>query len=372
MNPKRILFLARGGALDGAERQLAYLCSALDSRRFLPTVCLDAEGPLADELRRQRIPTQIFPMRPWRSLRGILHCPLDAHRIARIARHHRIDLVHGSDLWKTRYALFTARHLRIPAVIHVRGPLQPRDILKHQLSRAAGILAISEGYRDDLLSVGIPAERIHIAHDAVDIARFRPDPVRREALRSLFQFSHPLAIGLVGRIDPFKRVLEFLELIALTESRGGQHALYLIIGQPGPADYMAQIEHALRRLNLTHRVLFTGRRDDLHELLPGLDLLVTLSGGSVAFEAMASGTPVFTLRRTARPPYYIRHDINAWSPETHLPNAAAADALGTLLNTPALRQRLAHDARLWVEHHHTIPLMTRNTECLYEHLLACS
>ena len=64
---KRILFLSRGGQIDGAQRQLCYLVRGLDRSRYEPVVLLDQSGPLADHLHRMGVDVQVTPMRAWRS-----------------------------------------------------------------------------------------------------------------------------------------------------------------------------------------------------------------------------------------------------------------------------------------------------------------
>ncbi|MCY2927117.1 MAG: hypothetical protein NT031_17130 [Planctomycetota bacterium] len=48
--PRRIFMLARGGPLDGSQRQMYYLARGLDRARYEPVMVLDREGDFADVL----------------------------------------------------------------------------------------------------------------------------------------------------------------------------------------------------------------------------------------------------------------------------------------------------------------------------------
>ena len=54
-SPPRVLLVARGGPVDGAERQLLYLAQGLPALGVTPIVALDRASPLADALRAARV-----------------------------------------------------------------------------------------------------------------------------------------------------------------------------------------------------------------------------------------------------------------------------------------------------------------------------
>jgi glycosyltransferase involved in cell wall biosynthesis len=362
------MYIARGGALDGAERQLCYLVQDLDPARFVPVVVLDAPGPLAEHLRSIGVETHIRSMRPWRSLRGTLMRYVDAWAIARLARQRGGALVHASDLWKSRYALFAGARLSVPTVIHVRCPIAARDVRKHGLAHAAGLIAIAQRYQEDLSHMGVRPPRVRLIDDAVDIARFHPAAPGRALFRQRYAVGQRVAVGLVGRVEAFKRILEFLEVVALTERRAPAQALYFVIGQDGPESYLRQVRAAVTRLGLSPRVLFTGRLDEMPQTLAGLDILTTLSGGSVMFEAMACSKAVLSVRQDARHSQHTRHDQTAWCVTTDQPEPAAEALLG-LIADAGLRARLGRTGSAWVQEHLSRQALARKTQAFYDTLL---
>jgi glycosyltransferase involved in cell wall biosynthesis len=60
-----------------------------------------------------------------------------------------------------------------------------RAVLRRVLPRLAAVVTISRGLRDDLLAWGVPAHKLLVAPDAVDVARFTDLPSRDDARRRL-------------------------------------------------------------------------------------------------------------------------------------------------------------------------------------------
>jgi glycosyltransferase involved in cell wall biosynthesis len=104
------------------------------------------------------------------------------------------------------------------------------------------------------------------------------------------------------------------------------------------------------------------------KLLSSLDVLVSMSGGSVMFEAMAMGKPVLSIRNDGRHSQHTQHGHNAWCIDGTDVNLAAAELAG-LLHNVALRRRLGHAGREWVEHNLSTTAMVRKTAALYHNLV---
>lgn len=367
----RVLMLGRGGLLDGSQRQLAYLVGGLDRRRFEPIVVLDKPGPAQEYISGLGVGVYVRAFRPWRTFPDSLLRYSGAFALARFARQHAVGLVHASDIWRSGYARFVAHRLGVPSVLHVRGPMSAEEFAKHGVARASAVIAIGQRYQNDLLLAGVSPERLEVIEDAVDLGQFRPAPAgdgAQDALRKRFGVQGRLLVGLVGRVEPFKRVLEFLHVIAPFVARGpAARASYLIVGEPGRESYYQAVQQAVRQLALERHVVFTGRCDDMPAILRGLDILVTMSGGSVMFEAMACAKTVLSVRAHDRPSIHARHDKTAWCVTTDRPEPATA-ALERLVDDATLRQRLGQAAQTWAQEHLSVAAMVDKTQALYARL----
>ncbi len=161
----------------------------------------------------------------WRSFPAGLFRYIDAMRLARFARKHHVSLIHSSDLWLNGYLTCTARRIDVPSVLHVRTPLSTRCVHKHRCDDADSLIAISRRVRSNLLNAGIAREKITVINDSVDIDLFSPQPSAANILNRQFPQTQGLRIGLVGRIEPFKRQLDFLRAAERILRAHGRSAL---------------------------------------------------------------------------------------------------------------------------------------------------
>jgi len=367
-SPRKILLLARGGSLDGAQRQTLYLALQLPRLGYTPHLLLNADGPMRDHLHAANIPNTVLPMRGWRTLRGFLCRPFDLPRLRQCAASINPALIHACDIYKVRYALALARRLRCPTIAHVRGPVTPRDLTKHAVTRTDAVIAIASRYATAMQRAGLAANRLHVIDDAVDFDRFTPAARADSSFRREYNLHDTLAVGIVGRVEPFKKIREFAQLAQLTIQQNAR-AKFFVIGETADADYHRSVLHAIPDAHARQNLIFTGRRDDMPNVLAGLDVLVTLSGGSVMFEAQAVGTPVLSISHAGQFSDHTRHNETALCLHT-TDMHAAADCLLQLLADPARRAALAACAQTHVQAQLSITAMVQKTVRVYDALLS--
>ncbi len=135
--------------------------------------------------------------------------------------------------------------------------------------------------------------RAECIYNAIDLSRFQEVQVDREARkRSLGLPPEAVVVGSVGRLSEQKGYRYLVEAAARVLERLPQ-ARFLLIGD---GELAAELQAQAQSLGLSGRLIFTGPRRDVEELLPCLDLFVSSSlweGLPTAIlESMASGTPV--------------------------------------------------------------------------------
>lgn len=173
-SPLPVLFLARGGDIDGQQRQVLYLAAGLAQQNAILTTALSEPGNLLTELLALKVDTRVARMSPWRSVGHFIDRYLDARHLLNLARERNTRVVHAHDVWRAEFAPFIAKQLTVPYVVHVRGPLSPRDIKKHRLRLADCVICIAQRYVDDLIQAGIEPSRIVLIDDAVNLELFGP------------------------------------------------------------------------------------------------------------------------------------------------------------------------------------------------------
>jgi glycosyltransferase involved in cell wall biosynthesis len=134
--------------------------------------------------------------------------------------------------------------------------------------------------------------------NGVDFKKFSPTR-RSESLRlELFgaDSGRPV-IGVIGRLDPQKGQLEFLQA-AERVLKEVPEAQFVLIGRPnrGEVKYFSQLKDFINQRGLTKSVRWIDHLDDVGAAFASLDLFVLPSYkeafGNVLVEAMASGVPI--------------------------------------------------------------------------------
>lgn len=227
-------------------------------------------------------------------MRGDLDLGLPA-RLRRVFRALEPDLVHVHSRRGAELAGGLAAALAgVPAVLTRRvESREPALALKLKCRPYRAVISISSAVEKELARAGVPAERVVRIPSAVDTARFAPDARARARLVAAAGLpADALIVGVVAQLIERKghaALLGSLPQLVAREPR--LHVL--CIGQ-GP------LEPRLRALaaatGLDERVRWLGFRDDLADLLPGLDVLAHPAEreglGLAVREAMSAGVAV--------------------------------------------------------------------------------
>jgi glycosyltransferase involved in cell wall biosynthesis len=208
--------------------------------------------------------------------------------------------------------------------------------------QARQVVAVSELVRQELLATGLPAERLTVIPNGVDLVEFHPGREPRGTWG--LPEDRPLAL-FVGALRTGRKNLDTV-LAALRQAP----RLHLAVvgdvqGSPFPA--------LARRLGVAERVSFLGFRQDVARLLRASDLFVFPSRyepfALVVLEAMACGLPVVTARSVGAASL-VEQAGGLVLPEAE-DVTALARALRTLVEDAPLRERLGQQARTVAEQH---------------------
>jgi glycosyltransferase involved in cell wall biosynthesis len=204
------------------------------------------------------------------------------------------DVIDAEYFWPDGVAAMHLAHsLGIPFSVKARGS----DIhywggisavaaqLKAASVEAAGLIAVSEALKLDMIALGMPADRIVVHRAGVDLSIFRP--AERKAAKAALSVDGPL-LASVGALIPLKG--QSLAIAALDRIPGAT----LILAGDGPE------RAALERQAAPYgpRVRFLGNRPhgELPDLLAAADVMVLPSEreglATVWVEALACGTPI--------------------------------------------------------------------------------
>jgi glycosyltransferase involved in cell wall biosynthesis len=221
------------------------------------------------------------------------------------------DLVHTHNPKPGLYGRFAARLARVPAVVNtVHGlyalPEDPwaKRAVVYSLERAAATCSDAELLQnvedvEVLRRLRVPARKIHVLGNGIDLERFDPDrllPSRVAELRAECG-AQPgeIVCGVVGRMVWEKGYREVFAAAAALRTRA-PNVRFVVIGpmeaEKEDAITQADLDLVTRDANIT----FLGMRDDVDELYGAMDLYLLASYREgfprSAMEAAAMGLPV--------------------------------------------------------------------------------
>jgi glycosyltransferase involved in cell wall biosynthesis len=316
----RLLIVNHAVEIGGAERVLLRFLDRLDRGLFEPALACPHGGPLVEEAAARGL--VIHPGHPSTRLLEVRRRSLGINRLARLAypydmavtvsrlarliRNERYDLVLTNSAKADIYGSLAARLAGRPVVWRLHDIVDSDafsrlNILLFRIVAslfASEVLAVSHAVRDALIARGVSGKKIVAVYNGIDLGVLKRGVDRKKAREQWGLAADAPVAGMVGRLVDWKGPDRFLEAAALV-SREIPEVRFLLVGDAifGEKAYADGLRDMTRRLGLEDRVVFTGFRDDVLEIMAGLDVLVHASLlpdplPTVLIEAMALGLPV--------------------------------------------------------------------------------
>ena len=130
-----------------------------------------------------------------------------------------------------------------------------------------------------------------------NVAKYKYNVDKRNELRRQFNLCNQTIIGHVGVFN-YQKNHEFLLNIFFEYKKTISNAVLILMGDGGLKE---EIQSQAERLGLLDSVIFTGNRNDIHDLLNVIDVFVFPSRfeglGIAPIEAQANGLPVIASNR---------------------------------------------------------------------------
>ncbi len=159
--------------------------------------------------------------------------------------------------------MLKCRLQKIPVVLWTKGlrqNRQPRRGLNRLYEKCIHALAsrfvvYGQMSRDDLISKGIPSEKIFVAQNTVKVDHLLSLPNKNDQLEG-----KPLVFGYMGRLDADKQVLSIIKAFQLFLQKSESRDHQLLIAGSGPEQQ--NLERYVKDQNLLESVHFLGRVPD--------------------------------------------------------------------------------------------------------------
>jgi len=316
-------------------------------------------------------------------------------------KNNTADIVHCHTWYTNLGGFFTKILHNIPFVMttHSLEPLRPwkreqlggaydlsRWVEENAVKSADAVIAVSRGMKDDILSCyDIPASKIHVIHNGIDLAEYRPSAGVKTLRRWGINPDKPYVL-FVGRITRQKGIIHLVNAISRID-RDAQ--VVLCAGAPDTKEIAAEMEAMVAAIRRTRKNVIWIRK-----MLPKREIIELYSHaavfccpsiyepfGIINVEAMACGAPVVAsavggiLEVVVPEKTGLLVPFTARKDGTYEPRDAGkfagdlAGAVNRVLRNPALRKKFAVQGRRRVEEHFTWSGVAKKTHDLYKSLL---
>ncbi len=391
----KIAFIEQDAGIGGAEVNLLYLFRLMNRERFRAVVIVPYEGPLTERLKELKVEfhvisraklmstsTYIFGKKIFNPLAVLYDIVISVSGVLKIRtflRRERVDIVHTNSMVAHVYGAFAAKLAGVPSIWHMQDIIDPRmalgSICKTMvflggiLPQRIAVVSRTVG----TMFYGKSASRVCVIYNGTDCKSFSPETDGSAVRKELGISDCGSVVGIVGRLTPWKGQREFLRAAAIVSEQIPE-TRFLIVGDTtfGSTEYKAELCRITEEMGLSSKVIFTGFRTDVSELIAAMDLCVLSSVlpdpcPLVLFDYMASGKPVVATKLGGAPEI-VENGKNGFLVDPSRTDEFA-DRMIALLKDRQLRERISSAARKRVEECFTVEKFVHQFERLYDEVV---
>jgi glycosyltransferase involved in cell wall biosynthesis len=389
MRPIRVAYIDHTALLSGGEIALLNLVTHLDRSKVDPIVVLFSEGPLLEKLRAAGVETHLLPLASsvlntrkdslgagsLLKVRQAMISGWHSLKLARLLRKLKPSIVHTNSLKSDLIGGIAGRLAWKQVIWHVRDRIAP-DYLPASVVKSFQvmsrwiphhIIANSQSTLETLNQSDTRRADQSVVYSGVVIHDGTLIPRATSASPLLIP-----AVGLIGRISPWKGQKVLIEAALLLKQRGVR-CVCRIIGAAlfNEHDYEQSLRDDVKSRGLEADVQFVGFKSDIQAEIAQLSIVVHASitpepFGQVVVEGMAAGKPVIATRGGGVLEI-IEHGVSGVLVDPGDP-VQLADAIERLLADPVASTALGHAGRARAIERFSIDRVARDVEALYQRL----
>ncbi|MDI6783886.1 MAG: glycosyltransferase family 4 protein, partial [bacterium] len=379
------------GHISGAERVLLNLLSQLDRIEYEPIVVAPADGTFLTELTRRGIktypietPLLIRSMNPIQLMKYISKFWKITKYLKTIIINEKIELLHANSFTAMLYSSRAAKQTKCPIIWHMHDIVSPRWFnrlfIRFAGRRAAKVIAVSNAVKVRLLDLGVQSEKCLVIYNGMDCLQpgFAKSAESIKKTKSELKIpTDAIVIGIFGQIAQWKGH-HILIQAAPAIIQHYNKVYFIIVGDiinKLAGEYKQRIIDLINDLKLSNRIILTGFRTDIPELMQMVDIVVHSSImpdplPTVLLEAMLYRKPVVATKLGGVPE--IVEDRHTGILVTPNNIDEMSNAIRTLLDTPELRISYGENGRNRVELHFNITQNISAVESVYKELFSNS
>ena len=319
----------------------------------------------------QGIETFVMPIRGAFDVKGI-------RRLRALYRDQHVDIVntHSSkDSWCAGLAAKISGDVKVIRTRHLSIPIKrsfDSRLLYHTLPDA--VITTGESVRKHIIEqTGCESDSVVSIPTGIDLNRFNPAGVDGSSVRAEFGVGDDgLLIGSVGMLRVMKGHAYLLSAAAEIV-REFPSAMFVIVGDTAfESNIKERLAEQIAELGIGDNVIMAGYRDDIPNIMAGLDIFVLASTKNegvpqVITQAMAMKRPVVGTNVGSVYEQIIDKETGFLIEKAN--SAEIRDSVVALLRNPAMAREMGEKARKLVEERFSLETMLDKTEALYARLM---
>ncbi|MEN6519708.1 MAG: glycosyltransferase family 4 protein [Armatimonadota bacterium] len=154
------------------------------------------------------------------------------------------------------------------------------------------IITVSSDLRRMTIDEGVPDYRVTTIHSGVDLTKYEKPVSKCHARNKLMIPTGCRVVGTAARFTKQKNLGDLVRAATILHKQLDDVVFVLI----GDGEELPEVKRLAQDLGIAHKVIFTGFRSDIPEILPAFDVFAMSSLWEghplAALEAMAAGLPV--------------------------------------------------------------------------------
>lgn len=287
-----ILHINTADTWRGGEQQLLYLVKGLQKQKKKQIVIGQPNSELQKKI------TGIAEFIPVK-MRGEVD-PFCIRKIRKIIHDHKVKIIHAHTAKAHSIALRACHkyhHIRLLVSRRVDFPIKKNFLSKRKYftPKVDYFLCVSDNVKSILIEDGVDPYKILTVRSGVDLSRFH----KKVDINSLYQefpfAQESVVIGNIAALVDHKDQKTLLHSIAKIQTK---HPFKLLI--IGEGELRQELIALCKQLQLEDKVIFTGFRKDILELLQFINIFTLTSKeeglGTSVLDAMAAGLPCVVTR----------------------------------------------------------------------------
>jgi glycosyltransferase involved in cell wall biosynthesis len=312
------------------------------------------------------------------SAKSAIVSPVDYAMLCRYIAKNRIQIVHGTDRPRdATYAVTLGRTTGAKSVVHVhvKWSKEYSAPAKWAVRNADAVFGISRYVSGTITGMGTPASRVYTLPNCVDPAKWDPATDGSRLRRELGIPAEAPLLASVSRLFSWKGQRELVSALPAVVAEVPDVRL-VIVGADEHyvhgGSFTAELKVLADRLGVADRIIFTGARSDIPEVMAACNVFTLPSFeepfGLVFLEAMAMRRPVVALNNGGTPEVVEHGRSGLLADPGDIPRLASN--IVTLLRDPDLRARMGEYGRSRVLEYFNSRRLADDTARAYDAILA--